>query len=120
MLSTFLGRRREQQQLLPALRAGDLQAVVLTGLGGAGKSTLATRLARKLQADGWRPLAVPSSAETPLSAGRLLQVLGEALYAVGDHARHATLMRPETTCRRSITYLTLPETALCSPTGSTS
>jgi adenylylsulfate kinase-like enzyme len=53
----FLGRRREQQQLLPALRGGDLQAVVLTGLGGAGKSTLATRLARKLEADGWRRMA---------------------------------------------------------------
>jgi hypothetical protein len=91
----FLGRRREQQQLLPALRAGDLQAVVLTGLGGVGKSTLATRLARKLGADGWRPLAVPSSAETPLSAGRLLQVLGEAFHAVGDHARHATLNNPQ-------------------------
>jgi hypothetical protein len=43
----FVGRRRELQRLLPALRAGDLQAVVLTGLGGSGKSTLATQLARK-------------------------------------------------------------------------
>ena len=40
----------------PGLRAGELQVEVLTGLGGAGKSTLATRLARKLEADGWMPL----------------------------------------------------------------
>jgi len=45
----FVGRRREQQRLLPALRSGDLQVVIITGLGGSGKSTLATRLARKLE-----------------------------------------------------------------------
>ena len=54
----FIGRRRELQRLLPGLRAGELQAVVLTGLGGTGKSTLATRLARKLEANGWTPLAL--------------------------------------------------------------
>ena len=87
----FLGRRREQQALLPSLRSGDLQAVVLTGLGGAGKSTLATRLARKLQADGWKPLAVPSSTEKPLSTGLLLQTLGEAFLKAGLREAHAQL-----------------------------
>ena len=67
----FIGRRRELQRLLPGLRSGELQAVLLTGLGGSGKSTLATRLARKLEADGWMPLALSSSAETPLSAGQV-------------------------------------------------
>ncbi len=45
----FVGRRREQQRLLPALRSGDLQVVIITGMGGSGKSTLATRLARRLE-----------------------------------------------------------------------
>ena len=87
----FLGRRRELQQLLPGLRAGELQTVVLTGLGGAGKSTLATRLARKLGADGWTLLAVSSSGETPLSAGQLLQACGDAFLAAGQRDVHAML-----------------------------
>ena len=48
----FVGRRREQQRLLPALRSGDLQILMITGLGGSGKSALATRLARKLETYG--------------------------------------------------------------------
>ena len=51
----FVGRRREQQRLLPALREGDLQILIITGLGGSGKSTLATRLARKLETYGFHP-----------------------------------------------------------------
>ena len=90
----FIGRRRELQRLLPGLRAGELQAVVLTGLGGAGKSTLATRLARKLEADGWTPLALPSSAETPLGAGRVLQLLGDAFLDAKQKDAHAMLRDP--------------------------
>ena len=69
----FVGRRREQQRLLAALRDGSLQTVIITGLGGSGKSALATRLAWKLKGDGFAPIAVPSSRENPLSAARLLQ-----------------------------------------------
>ncbi|MBL8665937.1 MAG: CHAT domain-containing protein, partial [Rhodospirillales bacterium] len=87
----FIGRRRELQQLLPGLRAGELQGVVLTGLGGAGKSTLATRLARKLQADGWTPLALSSSAETPLSAAQLLDICGQAFLDTGQKEVYATV-----------------------------
>lgn len=57
----FIGRRREIQELLPALQEGSVQTVLITGLGGTGKSTLATRLARKLEADGFIPIPVPSS-----------------------------------------------------------
>jgi hypothetical protein len=46
----FVGRRREQQRLLPALRSGDLQVVIITSLGGSGKSTWP----RDWLA-GWRP-----------------------------------------------------------------
>ena len=49
----FVGRRREQQQLLPALRAGDITFVLLHGVGGQGKSTLATRLVDRLRSSGF-------------------------------------------------------------------
>jgi esterase/lipase superfamily enzyme len=87
----FVGRRRELQQLLPGLRTGELQAVILTGLGGAGKSTLATRLARKLEADGLTPLALSSSVETLLSAGQLLELCGQAFLDAGRRDRYDML-----------------------------
>ena len=74
----FVGRRREQQRLLPKLRSGDLQVVIITGLGGSGKSTLATRLARRLETSGFIPIPVPSSRENPLNSARLLQAFGDA------------------------------------------
>ena len=63
---------------LPALRSGDLQFVIITGLGGSGKSTLATRLARKLETSGFILIPVPSSKENPLNSARLLQAFGDA------------------------------------------
>jgi tetratricopeptide (TPR) repeat protein len=54
----FVGRRREVQRLVPALRDGDVTFAVLTGLGGAGKSTLATRAADALEGAGFRVLPV--------------------------------------------------------------
>ena len=77
----FIGRRREQQHLLPKLRAGDLTTVLLTGLAGVGKSTLATRLARALQKDGFTPIAVPSKEGELLTAGRLIDRCYEAFLA---------------------------------------
>ena len=74
----FVGRRREQQRLLPALRSGDLQVVIITGLGGSGKSTLATRLARRLETSGFILIPVSSSKENPLNSARLLQAFGDA------------------------------------------
>jgi len=74
----FVGRRREQQRLLPKLRSGDLQVVIITGIGGSGKSTLATRLARRLETSGFIPIPVPSSRENPLNSARLLQAFGDA------------------------------------------
>jgi len=77
----FVGRRREQQHLLTALRIGSIQTVIITGLGGSGKSSLATRLAWKLKGDGFTPIAVPSSRENPLSEARLIQIFGDAFLA---------------------------------------
>lgn len=87
----FVDRRRELQRLLPALREGTLQTVLVTGLGGAGKSALATRLTRKLEADGFTPIPVPSSRGTPLSAARVLQICGDAFLAANIQDAYATL-----------------------------
>lgn len=54
----FIGRRREQQTLIPALRDGDITVVVLTGIGGQGKSTLCTRIANRLEASNYKIVSV--------------------------------------------------------------
>ena len=61
----FIGRRRELQELLPVLRV------------------LATRIARKLETDGFIPIPVPSSKDNPLSAARLMQLCTDASLAAG-------------------------------------
>ena len=45
----FVGRRRDLQRLVPALREGRVKTVVITGPVGSGKSTLAVRLAGELE-----------------------------------------------------------------------
>ncbi|MBN3957637.1 AAA family ATPase [Nostoc sp. NMS8] len=45
----FVGRRRTLQRTLRALRAADKLGVILYGLGGVGKSTVAARLLERLQ-----------------------------------------------------------------------
>ena len=87
----FIGRRRALQRLLPALREGTLRTVLITGLGGAGKSTLATRLARILEDEGLRPIPVSSSAEKPLSTARLLQICGDIFLAAGQRDAYEIL-----------------------------
>jgi hypothetical protein len=56
----FVGRRREQQRLVPGLRAGDITLLLLHGVGGQGKSTLATRLVDRLRGAGFDVRAVLS------------------------------------------------------------
>lgn len=76
----LVGRRRELQVLLPALINGDLRGVVLTGMGGSGKSALAIRLARKLEADaGLSPIAICSAPGTPLTGQSILDSCLETL-----------------------------------------
>ncbi len=87
----FIGRRRELQELLPALREGSLQAVIITGLGGTGKSTLATRLARKLEADGFILIPVPSSRDIPLNTTRLMQKCIDVFLDAGLHDAYSIL-----------------------------
>jgi len=91
----FVGRRREQQRLLAALRDGSLQTVIITGLGGSGKSALATRLAWKLKGDGFTPIAVPSSREKPLTGDLLLRTLSDAFLAADLKEAFHTLSDPQ-------------------------
>lgn len=79
----FVGRRREQHRLLSALRRGDLQLVIITGMGGSGKSTLATRLARRLVTVGFILIPVSSSRENLWRSVRLLQAFGDAFRKAG-------------------------------------
>jgi hypothetical protein len=83
----FVGRRRVQQRLLPALKDGSLQVLVLTGIGGSGKSSLATRLARKLQADGFNLIPVSSFRNNPLNAARLFDACRTAFLQAAASQR---------------------------------
>ncbi|MEI8022544.1 MAG: AAA family ATPase, partial [Schlesneria sp.] len=70
MKTGFIGRRREQQQLLPRLKSGDYICLVLHGPGGQGKSTLVTRLVNRLEPFGYRVLAIKSVQQKGESPGR--------------------------------------------------
>jgi tetratricopeptide (TPR) repeat protein len=101
----FIGRRREQQRLLPTLRSGDLNTVLLTGLGGVGKSTLATRLARRLQSDGFGPIAVPSPDDDSLTAGRLIDRCFEVFLAEEADGPYSQLRSEEIELRDKLRLL---------------
>jgi tetratricopeptide (TPR) repeat protein len=101
----FIGRRREQQKLLPDLRTGDLNTVLLTGLGGVGKSTLATRLARALQKDGFVPIAVPSTDDNSVTAGRLIDRCYEAFLAEDTDGPYPQLRSEEIDLRDKLRLL---------------
>ena len=94
----FIGRRREIQRLVPALRERETTFAVLTGIGGAGKSTLATRAANRLESAGFR--AVPVRAEKdergPAESARALlsRLIGElddAFIQAGRQDLHSQL-----------------------------
>jgi thymidylate kinase len=68
------------QRLAPALREGATQSLILTGGRGSGKSVLATALARMLAAQGFMPVALPSTFHAPLTVARLLFTCAAALH----------------------------------------
>ena len=84
-----VGRRRERQRLVPALRDGDTTFAVITGIGGAGKSTLATRAANCLESAGFRVVPVRVERDKgPIETGastltRLIGALDDAFIQSG-------------------------------------
>lgn len=97
----FIGRRREQQTLIPALRDGQITMVVLTGIGGQGKSTLCTRVANRLEVSGFQIVCARFKRQTTHGVeesaaecgSRVVQVLLEdlrlAFLSGGDPAQRA-------------------------------
>ncbi|HWQ63055.1 MAG TPA: tetratricopeptide repeat protein [Methanospirillum sp.] len=70
----FVGRRRELQKVLPGLQSGEYSVIILTGMGGAGKSALATKIARKFENSmDYTPVAIPCSREAPLTCEMLIE-----------------------------------------------
>lgn len=80
----FVGRRREIQRHLPALRR-NRHVLLISGMGGMGKSTLATRLTQKLcAAEGMHPIAVTSKAKNePFGAHEILDKAATVLRKHG-------------------------------------
>jgi tetratricopeptide (TPR) repeat protein len=74
----FVGRRAELRQLLGVLRASG-PGVVVHGIGGVGKSTLAAQLIEQLGADSGLVVAV--SGATDLTADLILETLRTRLVA---------------------------------------
>jgi hypothetical protein len=93
----FVGRRRERQRLVPALIDGDTTFAVITGIGGAGKSTLATRAANRLESAGFQVVPVRvEGGKGPLEAGRatltrLIGALDDAFIQAGRDDLHRQL-----------------------------
>jgi hypothetical protein len=75
----FIGRRRDLQQALRMIERG-VQSILITGIGGVGKSAFATRLARKLEAaeDNLRPIVLASREGAPLTAQQVLDRCSDA------------------------------------------
>lgn len=83
-LGDLVGRRRELREVLRVLRdhpasvaaRGRLSGVVLTGIGGIGKSAVAGRAMARLQEDGWAVAAVAGR----LALGALCAAVAAALH----------------------------------------
>ena len=89
-LGDLVGRRRELREVLRVLRdhpasvaaRGRLSGVVLTGIGGVGKSSVAGRAMARLQEEGWAVAAVAGR----LALGPLCAAVAAALRQHGNAA----------------------------------
>lgn len=77
-------------------RAGGTTSVMLIGLQGVGKTTVAAKLARKLQAQGKRPLLVAADVYRPAAVDQL-ETLGASIDV--EVHRGAEGERPPDICR---------------------
>jgi hypothetical protein len=73
----FVGRRREQRMLLRALRGQEYSGVLLHGIGGVGKSTLAAQLLHRLIEEGWWLVSVVGE----ITPDDILEAVGKRLLA---------------------------------------
>ncbi len=87
----FVDRRRDLQRLLPALRDGGAQVLIITGRRGVGKSTLAVRLASLLLPAGYSILPIYSSPYNRISSARLLEAAVSHLIGIGEEAAAKSL-----------------------------
>ena len=81
----FVDRRRDLERLLPALREGGMQTLIITGPDGVGKSALAAHLARRLE-PGYSILPIYSSPHNRITSARLLEAAISHLSGIGDES----------------------------------
>jgi len=81
----FLDRRKDLLRLYPDLRQGAVNALIITGELGRGKSALANFLARMLAASGYFVLPLGGTAHNPMSSARLIEAAGLQLTAAGEY-----------------------------------
>jgi len=74
---SFVGRRREQQRIISGFVGGNFNVAILTGMGGSGKSALATRIARKLEAEGYYLIPIQGAQKNTLTAADILLRCGD-------------------------------------------
>jgi hypothetical protein len=96
----FRGRRREQREFMKRLRRGDPPALCITGAGGIGKSTLASRIADRLHASGY--LVIPLFGE--LSPDLFIQKTLNALVAARETG-HTEALKGFTDYNEKIIYI---------------
>ncbi|MHB8117921.1 MAG: tetratricopeptide repeat protein [Methanothrix sp.] len=101
----FVDRRRDLQRLLPALREGGAQALIITGPDGVGKSALAAHLARLLMPAGYSVLPIYSSPHNRISFARILEVAVSHLSGIGDEAAAKGLKDPKHSVRERLQSL---------------
>jgi len=83
--SGFIDRRKDLLRLYPDLRQGAVNALIITGEPGRGKSVLANRLARMLAVSGYFVLPLGGTPHNPISSARLIEAAGLQLAAAGEY-----------------------------------
>ncbi|MCX6680712.1 MAG: tetratricopeptide repeat protein [Methanothrix sp.] len=101
----FVDRRRDLERLLPALREGGMQALIITGPDGVGKSALAAHLARRLVPAGYSILPIYSSPHNRITSARLLEAAVSHLSGIGEEATAKNLKDQRRTVRERLQSL---------------
>ncbi len=101
----FVDRRRDLQRLIPALREGGMQALIITGQDGVGKSTLATCLARLLLPAGYSVLCIYGSPHNRISSARLLEAAIVHLRGIGEEEAAKSLKDTKRSVRERLKSL---------------